>query len=501
MRIAGFLCMLLMAIVDPLYNAFRAAMRATSVGAPPLARLIKFSEHPFVKRGHANAYAGCGGLRSFFAGIPAQAFAVALVVLMVCASAALGHDPSRGMLLAGLAGQTVDMSEVKSLIETQGRLFEEFKNANDARFKQIENKGAPDAEVTAKVDALNTALAETQAKLRDIETIANRPGNESDAEKVKAKALTAGFFNLMRNKAHLVPAEVRAALIEDATGEILVPEDVEAGIRRVRGRANVMRTLASVRSTTSDRVRRRSLTELAVGWGKLEVGASLVETTPTPTEAYVYVEDLYGLIRIGEDELADTDDNLTQYVDDSFGRAIGDKEETGFVLGLGHGSSQPEGFTLGSTVARVDALQAGAITADDLLNLQFAVDASYANSPDAAYLVGRTTELAMRKFKDGNDQYLWQPSMAAGSPPTFAGKPVYNSSDLVNIPDVGDTADVAAFGDWKTGYQIVDRLGVAVKRLNELYATAGMVGFLAHARVTGYVSDAAALRILSVPEA
>lgn len=497
MKIVLFLITLLMAVVDPMVEVFRAAMRATAVGAPPTGRLVKFAEHQFVKRGYGKVYAGSGGIRAFLAQLSRPVLTATVIVLLASASSAFGNDPGASLMLAGLAGQTADISSLKTLIEDQGKAMAQFREKHDQELAELKASGTATAETAQAVERANAAVQDIQNAIRDLETRMNRPGNESDLDKKKAAALKAGFFNLMRNKP--VDADIRAALVEDATGELLVPEDIEAGIRRVRANANIMRKLADIRTTTSNRVRRRNLTELAVGWGKLETGAALVETTPTPTEAFVYVEDLYGLIRIGEDELADTDVNLEQYVNDSFGRAVGRKEETGYVLGTGHANSQPEGFTLGATVTRVTAGQAAAITADDLLNLIFAVPASYANSPDVALLVARTTELAMRKFKDANGQYLWQPSVQAGSPATFNGVRVYNSADLAAIPAATVTADVAAFGDWKTGYQIVDRLGVLVKRLNELYATSGMVGFLAHARTTGYVSEADALRILRVP--
>lgn len=416
--------------------------------------------------------------------------------------------PDRLLLLGGMnaaylrLGAVGDLAEIQDLIEKQGRAFEAFKAEHQKQLDEIKASGSASAETTAALEKANTEIQALRDKQQEIETKINRPANSGDPAQEQRDKLRAGFLNLMRGRPGKVDPEIQAALVEDATGELLVPEDVEAGIRRVRGQINVMRQLADIRTTTSNRVRRRNLTELAVGWGQLETGAALTETTPTPTEAYAYVEDLYGLIRIGEDELMDSDVNLVEYVNNSFGRAVADKEEAGFVVGTGSGSNQPEGWANGVVVTRVNASGPGAITADDLLNLQFAVSASYANAPGAAYIVLRATELAIRKLKDSNGQYLWQPSLQSGQPATFAGKPVYNQVNLDAIPAAGTAADaVAAFGDWKSGYQIIDRVGLTVRRLNELYATAGMVGFLAHARVTGYVSDAEALRILQVPAA
>jgi HK97 family phage major capsid protein len=387
--------------------------------------------------------------------------------------------------------------QIKAEIDRQGTALTEFKAKHEQELAELKASGAATAETAAAVEKANEALQEIQNKIRDLETRANRPGNETDPEDPQAKAKRSGFLNYMRGREDRITPDVRAALVEDATGQILVPEDVEAGIRRTLAQENVMRGLATVRTTTSNRIRRRRITEVTVGWGQLETGAALVESTPTPSEAFLYVEDMYGLVRIGEDELMDSDVNLSDTVEDSFGRATADQEETAFVLGTGNASNQPEGFTLGATVTRVNAAQNAAITADDLLSLMYAVPSQYRRR--GAFLVNSQTELAMRKLKDADGQYLWQTSLQAGVPATFAGRPVYNQEDLANIPAATVTADVAAFGDWAIGYLIVDRLGMTVRRLNELYATAGMVGFLAHQRVAGGVVEPDALRILRVP--
>ncbi|MDQ3275174.1 MAG: phage major capsid protein [Actinomycetota bacterium] len=384
--------------------------------------------------------------------------------------------------------------EIKAEIEKQGTALHEFKAAYEKELAEIKASGTATAETAATAARANEAIQEIQNKIRDLETKANRPGNEADAKDPQVKANRAAFFNFVRGNG--IAPEFRAALVEDTTGEILVPEDVEAGIRLVRGKLNVMRELSTVRTTTSNRIRRRSISEVVMGWGKLETGSALSESTPVPTAAYLYVEDMYGLVRVGEDELMDADENLAVTLEDSFGRATAEKEETGFVVGTGHANQQPEGFTLGTTVTRVNTAQNAAVTATDLITLAYGVSSSYRRN--GAYLVNSQTELKMRLFKDTAGQFLWQPGLQAGTPASFNGFPVYNQEDLANVPAATFTADVAAFGDWKAGYLVVDRLTMTVKRLNELYATAGMVGFLAHFRVAGGVVDPAALRILRV---
>lgn len=336
-------------------------------------------------------------------------------------------------------------------------------------------------------------------RIDQLETIINRPpapnGGKDGGQPNEKKT---AFFKFMREGKTALTPEEQKALVSDATGQILIPEELESEIYRELPKITIIRSLATVRQTRSDRIRRRSLTEVTVGWGKLETGTAITESTMTPGEEFQYVEDLYGLTKIGEDELMDTDVALESIITDSFSRAIAEAEDTAFVVGTGHANKQPEGI-LNSSVTTVNAGQVGAIKADDILKLIYEVPAQYRRN--GVLIVNSKTELALRLLKDSNGQYLWQPSLQTGTPATFAGYPIYNQEDVPQIPAAGTAAKVAIFGDIRSGYRIVDRLGMTVKRLTELYAEAGLVGFKVHYRVGGGVIRPDALRILNVPAA
>jgi len=340
--------------------------------------------------------------------------------------------------------------------------------------------------------------AKINERIAQLETMIKRPpmGDNGTKDNGQPSERKAAFFKFMREgKSALAPEEIKA-LVSDATGQILIPEELESEIYRELPKITIIRSLATVRQTRSDRIRRRSLTEVTVGWGKLETGTAITESTMTPGQEFQYVEDLYGLTKIGEDELMDTDVALESIITDSFSRAIAEAEDTAFVVGTGHAYKQPEGI-LNSSVTTVNAGQAGAIKADDILKLIYEVPAQYRQN--GVLIVNSKTELALRLLTDTNGQYLWQPSLQAGRPNSFAGYPVYNQEDIPNIPDVGTAADVAIFGDIRSGYRIIDRLGMTVQRLVELYAASGLVGFKVHYRVGGGVIRPDALRILRVP--
>lgn len=330
----------------------------------------------------------------------------------------------------------------------------------------------------------------------EIKTALQRPetaAQDVDEEKAQKKA---AFFKYLRGE---ILNREEKALVADSTGQILIPEELEAEVRMEKPKTAVVRPLATVRTIRSDRLRRRSLTDVSVSWGKLETGATLTESTPTPGEAYIYVEDIYALAKVGEDELMDTDVALESLLVQAFSNKIAEAEDTAFINGSGHANGEPEGILNGTTVTRVTAAQAGGITTDDVLKLIYEVPSQYRKN--GVLIVNSSTELALMLLKDNDGRYLWQPSLQAGRPSTFYGYPVYNQDDIPEVPGAGTSADVAIFGDIKSGYMIVDRLGMTVQRLTELYAESGLVGFKVHYRVGGGVVWANALRILQVPTA
>ncbi len=282
-------------------------------------------------------------------------------------------------------------------------------------------------------------------------------------------------------------ASERKALIENTAGLYLVPEDLEAEIMRAVPQINTLRNYCRVRTTSRDKVGINTATEASVGWGKLETGTEITESTVTPSRDTIYVEDLYGLTKVGEDELQDTDANLAAMIADSFAVAIANEEAKRFAIGRGHTTySEPDGISMES-ITHTNWTTADTALVNDLLTCEYGLGAQYLNG--AIWLMSRTTELAIRKLRAevaagyyGN--YLWQPSLMAGQPNNFDGFPIVNQNDLSN-PAAGVDLVHVIFGNFKLGYMIVDRAGIAIQRLDELYAEAGLVGFKVKKRVGG----------------
>ena len=391
-----------------------------------------------------------------------------------------------------------DIEKINKLIKDQRAEFDKFLEGKltESDFKTYEAKSLDAEKVLKKrVDEIETKMARPPIEIPAEGQPVVKPGQmEYKAAFMKFMRSGRGGELILDDAAEKYDME-RKALVSDVTGQILLPEEIESEIYRALPTLNIIRGLATVRPITRNRILRRSMTEVTMAWGKLELGDEPTETDVVPSSEYQYPEDLEGLARIGKDELADTDAPLDPLIVDSFGRARARKEETGFITGTGHSNRQPEGMLHGATLTRVIGATADVIVTDDILDLIYAVPAQYRRN--GRLLFPSTTILAMRKLKSGGAEalYLWQPNVQAGQPSNFAGYPVLAQEDIGAL-GASLSCDIGIFGDIQAGYRIVDRKGMTIQRLFELWALSGLVGILASARTTGGVIRADALRVL-----
>lgn len=391
--------------------------------------------------------------------------------------------------------------ELKDLQEKLQNSFDELKKAGETRDNEVKKFGEETAETKKQITAISSSMDEIKKQIDDLATKANRAfvgggqgGNELTPEQ---KAASDAFYSFARKGYGSLSMEQKA-LVEDSTGEIIVPEALDNELYRQVGKLTVMRQLVTAKPTNSNRVRRRSMNEVTVGWGKLETSAtkklSDYESTLSPSEAWIYIEDALGLTKIGEDELEDTDINLQAYIADSFSQAYAESEDYMFLKGQGHSMEQPEGILNGTKVKRKTTGAANSFVADDLIKLEYEVKAQHRRN--GKYLVSSPIELAMRLMKNADGQYLWQPSLQAGTPSMFNGKPVFLQDDLDNTVATGK--EIGVFGDFAQAYRIYDRKGGTLKRLNELYAEEGLIGFAYKRRTGGGLVRPEALAALKV---
>jgi len=358
------------------------------------------------------------------------------------------------------------------------------------------------AEDKVELEKMSAAMDAQKAQLDaiglDIERQKLIPAGEGEKESEDTKAYKTAFYKAMRVGdrnldpddrkilKHAITPESKA-LVENTAGLYLVPEDLEKEIMRAIPQINTLRNYCRVRTTSRDKVSVNSATEVSVSWGKLETGSDITESDVTPSRDIIYVEDMYGLTKVGEDELEDTDANLQAMIADSFATAFANAEAKAFAVGTGHTTySQPDGITLES-ISHTNWTTANTANIDDLLDCEYGLGAQYLNG--AVWLMSRTTELAIRLLRPETSsgyygQYFWQPSLQAGQPNNIDGFGIISQNDMTNSSTGTDLISVV-FGNFKQGYMIVDRSGMAIKRLDELYSEAGLIGFRAKKRVGG----------------
>ena len=265
----------------------------------------------------------------------------------------------------------------------------------------------------------------------------------------------------------------------DVDGGYLVPEEFENQIVTGLEETNVIRSIAKVITTSAERKIPIAATHSIAQW-TLE-NAAYTESNPTFDQKTVDSFKLTDLVKVSVELLQDSYFDLEAYIVQEFARAFGAAEEEAFCIGTGTG--QPTGIfnaTNGGHVG-VTAGSATAITLDNLLDLIYALKAPYRKN--AKFLMKDTTVSAIRKLKDNNGAYLWQPSVQANQPDKLLGYDLYTSP---YVPEPAAGALPVAFGDFYN-YWIADRTGRTVQKLIELYAGNGQVGFIATERVDGKV--------------
>ena len=264
----------------------------------------------------------------------------------------------------------------------------------------------------------------------------------------------------------------------DEDGGYLVPEEFENQIITGLDEVNVIRSIAKVITTHSERKIPISVGHSVATW--TAENAAFTESNPTFGQKQIDAFKLTDLVRVSVELLQDSEFDLESYIAAEFARAFGIAEEQAFCVGTG--TNQPTGiFTANGGAVGVTAAAANAITVDELISLIYALKSPYRKN--AKFLMNDTTVSLIRKLKDNNGAYLWQPSVQAGQPDKLLGFDLYTSP---YAPAVGAGAYTIAFGDFQN-YWIGDRAGRTAQRLNELYATNGQIGYVATERVDGKV--------------
>ncbi len=397
--------------------------------------------------------------------------------------------------------------DVTQAFEDFSRAFEAFRETNDDRLGQIETRLGPDVVTEEKLARIDRTLDQTKARLDQLALKARRPTlGEGRAEALDgaSREHKAAFETYIRSG----DAQGLKLLEEKALssgsgpdGGYLVPVPQERELLRRMALISPVRALATVREISGNQLKKAmSTTGPASGW--------VNETAARPQSASQVLADLtfpamelYAMPSATQTLLDDGAIDIEQWIADEVETVFAEKEGQAFIAG--DGIDKPKGIQAYTNVPQgtwswgnVGYLATGvagafpAVTPSDLLiDLAYAVKAPYRQN--GTFIMSRSTQATVRKFKDNQGNYLWQPPVSFGQNASFMNFPIVESEDM---PNVGSGSFSVAFGDFKRGYLVVDRMGIRV--LRDPYTAKPYVLFYTTKRVGGGVQDFDAFKLL-----
>lgn len=370
----------------------------------------------------------------------------------------------------------------KSFVDTHedknGRLSAEDTAAYNRMEQEIED-------LTASIERQQRAAERDKMLSQPINSpIVSKPANGVDVKTGRASdeykaAMLGALRSNFRNVSNVLQEGV------DADGGYLVPEEYDKRLIDVLEEENILRALGTKLTTAGDHKINVAATKPAASW--IEEGQELTWGDSTFSQILLDAHKLHVAIKVTEELLYDNAFGLENYIIAQFGKALANAEEDAFLNGDGKG--KPTGIFAKTGGGNVTA-EVAAFTGDELINLVYTLKRPYRKK--AAFIMNDKNLAVLRKLKDANDQYLWQPSLKEGEPERLLGYPVYTSAYA--------PADAIAFGDFSY-YNIGDRGSRSFKKLTELFAGNDMVGFVAKERVDGKLILPEAVQILKLKAA
>jgi HK97 family phage major capsid protein len=384
--------------------------------------------------------------------------------------------------------RTKAVNAARSFLESKRTNSDTLSAEDDATYNKME------ADILAlgrEIDRENRLAAIDATLAAPTSTpVTNSPTKPADVKTGRASdEYKRDFFDAMRGRA------VTNILQEgvDADGGYLVPVEFDRNLVQALADANIMRGLANVITTAAPRKIPMVSQESTATWvpENGEIPESDVKFGQKTIDAFK----LTNLVRVSQELLSDSMFDLPSFLTREFARALGAAEEEAFIKGDGNGKPTGMFLATGGADIGVTAASSTAITFDDVINLVYSLRVPYRRN--AGFIANDVTVGALRKLKDTNGQFLWQPSLQAGQPDRLFGYPIYTSP---YVPTVAAGALTLSFGDY-SNYWVADRQGRVLQRLVEVYAKNGQVGFLITQRVDGKVILSEGIKLLQMKAA
>lgn len=353
---------------------------------------------------------------------------------------------------------------------------------DDATYTQMEQEINDLGKEIARLERQEALEAELNRPVN--QPLMNKPGSGRGEEPKTGrasdeyrKAMLDAFRSNFKRVSNILQEGV------DADGGYLVPEEYDRRLIDTLSEENIMRRLATIITTSGEHKINIAATKPAASW--IEEGGALTFGDATFSQILLDAHKLHVAIKVTEELLYDNAFNLEGYILDQFGKALGNAEEDAFLNGDGTG--KPLGLFAATGGGTVAGTLTAAIKSDDMLDLVYALKRPYRKK--ASFIMNDKTLSSLRKLKDNNGAYIWQPSYQAGEPDRVLGYAVHTSA---YAPE-----DAIAFGDYKY-YNIGDRGTRSFSELRELFAGNGMIGYVAKERVDGKLILPEAVQILKL---
>ena len=391
--------------------------------------------------------------------------------------------------------------EIQKLIDKRAELWNAAKTFLDEHTNEDGKISAEDAATYDKMESEIMDLSKNierfqrqAAQDKNFSQPITKPilNNPQENQKIKigraSDEYKAAALNAMRTKFKNVSNILQEQVASD--GGYLVPEEMDSRLLDVLQEENIFRQLATVITTSGEHKINITADKPAALW--VAEGGALTFGDAKFAQKTLDAHKLHVGVKVTNELLNDNAFNLENYIIDQFGKAIGNAEEDAFINGTGAG--QPTGIlTTAAADSEMTLTTAGAnISADDILNLVYKLKRPYRKN--AVFLVNDATLAAIRKLKDANQAYMWQPSLQVGEPDRLLGYSIYTS---IFMPTIAAGNMILAFGDFSY-YNIGDRGTRTFNELREIYMPNDQTGFLMMERVDGILLLNESMKILQI---
>lgn len=397
-------------------------------------------------------------------------------------------------------------NKVEERLEFFNNAWEHFKDVNNERLKEIEQKGASDPLTDIKLERINDILSQVEEqknKINKLEVALSRPYSEvkqSQNENQEDLQYKNAFANYLKKgiDGPLCAIEEKRDLTTSTDtsssygGYLLAPNLQKMIVDNVQERC-VMRNICSVQEISTSSFDVLSGSGMTPSWLS-ETGTVTDTDTSTFTKKTINTFDLVAQPKVSQKMLDDAAINIEEWLANKISDDFAGAEENAFINGTGSTDNKPTGILSytganGDVTVTTTSATTGFFTATDILDLYYSLGDKYINN--ASFLLSRTAIKEIRKLKDATSgQYLWNPALLAGQQDSLLGCPVYTSE---YVPTLASESKSIIIGDFSK-YQIVDRCGIRI--LRDPFTSKPYVRFYTTKRVGGDVIDTNAFKVL-----